>query len=184
MNLINRNGQIFNRLTIIERVVINKLPFYTCKCICGTEVNIRTHRVISGHTSSCGCSRRESYEARGLNPVLTPGLAAARKVISYYKRNARRRGIEFSLTEADCLSLFSQNCKYCGTSPENVIRPAKYVGSFTYNGIDRTNNDVHYTVDNCVPCCKYCNFMKNNMTVEEFKAHITKIHKHLNPYII
>jgi hypothetical protein len=43
------------------------------------------------------------------------------------------------------------------------------------NGVDRVDSGRGYTVDNCVPCCKFCNLMKRNYTPEFFLAHTSKI---------
>lgn len=65
------------------------------------------------------------------------------------------------------------NCKYCNAIPANKINAylgprylpeAKENGYFVYNGLDRVNNDLPHTLENCVPCCKFCNFAKNNLT--------------------
>ena len=40
---------------------------------------------------------------------------------------------------------------------------------FNYNGIDRVDNKIGYTLKNCVTCCKYCNNAKKDNDVDEFK---------------
>jgi hypothetical protein len=44
------------------------------------------------------------------------------------------------------------------------------------NGIDRVVPDKGYVYDNCVPCCKYCNRAKSDLTTEQFKNLIIKIY--------
>lgn len=39
---------------------------------------------------------------------------------------------------------------------------------YTYNGIDRVNNDIGYIKNNCIPCCKICNRAKNSMSYDDF----------------
>lgn len=34
--------------------------FFNCLCECGKETEVRKDRLLSGHTSSCGCSRLSS----------------------------------------------------------------------------------------------------------------------------
>ena len=55
----------------------------------------------------------------------------------------------------------------CGT--EKFVSYDNCVSSFTFNGIDRKNNNLGYTYDNCVTACTTCNKAKNSMTIEEFK---------------
>lgn len=47
-------GKTFGKLTVL-RYIGNKQ--YICKCICGNESVVFKHNLISGGTSSCGCSR-------------------------------------------------------------------------------------------------------------------------------
>jgi hypothetical protein len=45
-----------------------------------------------------------------------------------------------------------------------VVKPCYYCGEINsgeVNGIDRINNDIGYTSENCVPCCEICNRMKH-----------------------
>lgn len=81
-----------------------------------------------------------------------------------YKRyafGAYKRSLEFELTSDDVDSLITKDCDYCG------ISPAK--------GIDRVDNAVGYTLENCVPCCKTCNVMKMTLSVSDFINHVRRI---------
>ena len=50
-------------------------------------------------------------------------------------------------------------CYYCGSTNSKI-------------GVDRLNDDIGYEVDNIVPCCKACNFMKNELSCQEFIKHV------------
>ena len=41
----------------------------------------------------------------------------------------------------------------------------------------RMDSKLDYTLDNCVPCCKTCNYLKKDLTFEEFKSHTNKIYE-------
>lgn len=84
-----------------------------------------------------------------------------------YKKNARKRNIEFNLTLQDFKELVSQSCFYCGES-NNLI------------GVDRVNSQEGYNKDNCVAACKYCNLMKLDYDLDFWLAHMQKILKHQN----
>lgn len=43
------------------------------------------------------------------------------------------------------------------------------------HGIDRVDNSVGYTIENCVPCCTSCNFMKGKMTKDDFIEKVSQI---------
>lgn len=82
-----------------------------------------------------------------------------RKGNSYYDyvRYAKKRDLEFKLTLEYYNSLIDMNCYYC-----NEIC---YKG---WNGVDRFDNTKGYYIDNSVPCCMICNYMKKNHTIDNF----------------
>ena len=95
-----------------------------------------------------------------------------------YKRRAGQKGYEFSLTKKIFYSLLKQNCYYCGIEPKQIARANhKFFKPFTYNGIDRKDNDQGYFVGNVVSCCGACNRAKNVMSVSEFYNWVEKIQK-------
>lgn len=112
---------------------------------------------------------------RKRNATLTLTVACTRAYIRVYKRGAKDRGLEFDLSEEECLMLFSGNCYYCGIAPTNKKH---FRGSFPQNGIDRKDNSKGYTIDNCVSCCKDCNLSKRDMTVEEFEGWLERVFQH------
>jgi len=79
-----------------------------------------------------------------------------------YKKDAKKRGIYFNLTKNEFESLWQKPCHYCD-SPINTI------------GIDRKDNNIGYTPDNCLSCCRTCNLGKNNSTYEEYVEHCKRI---------
>lgn len=79
---------------------------------------------------------------------------------SEYKNRADKKGLAFELTKDDYRKVCGGACLYCGKASS---------GAHT-NGIDRVDNTKGYTVDNVVPCCSKCNYMKRDMTQEEFAA--------------
>jgi len=79
-----------------------------------------------------------------------------------YKKSAKKRNLEFNLTEQECIPYYNTTCIYCGNQ-------------ITGLGIDRVENDRGYAKDNIVPCCSICNFMKHHLTKDEFLNHILSI---------
>jgi len=80
-----------------------------------------------------------------------------------------------TITFEEFLEMTQLNCYYCGDEPSNenksTIRKMDIDtgnSTFIYNGVDRVDNNKPHTKENCVPCCKFCNFSKNNLSVEEF----------------
>ena len=63
----NLKGKRFGRLIAIEKVD-NKGKrgvFWLCKCDCGNKTVVSSDHLKKGHTSSCGCYRREIPSTRG-----------------------------------------------------------------------------------------------------------------------
>lgn len=160
-------GQIYGNLTVIAfKGIVNRSTMWKCICKCGNKTIIRGTQLNTGRTKSCGCLSGNR---------LLAGEAAFRKLIRIYKYGASERKIKFNLTRDDCRILFSGNCYYCEHPPTQLIKHKHYNGNFIYNGIDRLNNKKGYSFNNCVSCCKVCNFMKNTLSVMDFFNHITQI---------
>jgi hypothetical protein len=81
---------------------------------------------------------------------------------SSIKNGARRRNYSFKLTIEQFQHIIEQPCTYCGESEKKI-------------GVDRVDNTQGYTVENSAPCCKICNMMKKDMTLENFLTHAQKI---------
>lgn len=169
-----------NKLTAISKIKKGGRSWYVCKCDCGNEVTVEGWHFHSGKTKSCGCIRKDTDKIRGINNRKDYGLSNSRRVISYYKRNAEKRDIEFKLSEKDCIDLMKQSCHYCGREPFNKLKAKNSYGEFVFNGIDRIDNTKGYESDNVVPCCKHCNSMKKDLTTEEFLNIIKLIYNNFN----
>lgn len=58
---IDRTGETFGNLKILEQKIENKVNYSFCECaLCGKKKWIKTCNVVSGIVKSCGCSRREA----------------------------------------------------------------------------------------------------------------------------
>ncbi len=82
-----------------------------------------------------------------------------------YVCSSRKRKMKLNLTLEQFSKFWQKPCHYCGVEIKTV-------------GLDRINNKLGYNIDNCVPCCKKCNYMKTNLTSYDFLKHIDKIHLH------
>lgn len=110
---------------------------------------------------------------------------------SNYKADAKRRGLEWLLTDEifDCIVI--QSCHYCGLEPSNRKTTHRNggrknrlrSGDFVYSGLDRVDNNKGYTIDNVVPCCKQCNRAKRDITLREFKMWIQRLMENTHAWI-
>lgn len=85
-----------------------------------------------------------------------------------YKKGAKARDMEFSLSKEEFYKITEQPCYYCGDFTKG------------YNGIDRYNSKIGYIKENCVPCCEICNRMKLDYNVSDWLAHMSKILNHIS----
>lgn len=172
------SGNQFNLITISDPIVYEyrlvgktRHLFVLGSCKCGSEPRFfyLTH-LKRGNTKSCGCLLNKSKNA------LPDNVAGIRNTIRVYKQGARARNLEYSLTNEEAISFFKSDCFYCGGSPSNIYKSKSKTGKdFLYNGIDRKNNSKGYYKENCVPCCKICNYLKKDMEFEEFLGLIFRI---------
>lgn len=167
---IDETGRIFGELTVVERAknTLRGNTQWRCKCSCGNEIIARASNLRGKITKSCGCLI-----------ALPQGEATFRDLYRRYEHGAIRRGLEFAIPREEFRRLTKSNCYYCGTSPTLIVKRPDCNGDYTYNGLDRIQNDKGYTTTNVVPCCATCNFAKHAMSVPEFRLWITKIHQHL-----
>jgi hypothetical protein len=82
--------------------------------------------------------------------------------------------VEFNLNYEDFKELISSKCYFCGEESSNILRKKGY-DEYKYNGIDRLDNLIGYTVENCVSCCSWCNEAKNDRNIEFFIEKCLKI---------
>jgi len=168
INLINeRFGKLIVR-SLGEQRGPKGLTIWNCLCDCGNECSVRSDLLTSGKTKSCGCLRK-----------LPEGVGSFNSLLLRYKRQAADRGYSFELDEKQFLDLVKKNCYYCGIEPQQEQKAKGSNGKFIYNGIDRLDNDLGYTTDNVVACCKSCNRAKDRMNFEQFKKVIKRTYINL-----
>ena len=92
------------------------------------------------------------------------------------KAGAEKRGIPFNLTKEEFISLLYLPCYYDGTVNSNVWTNQITGEEFTYNGIDRIDNTMGYTLDNCVSCCWRCNNGKKDDSQTDFLSWISQVY--------
>lgn len=172
----NLSGKRFTRLLVkgLSHQGSRGRAFWLCVCDCGAEKSVASNDLTKGTTKSCGCYARDTSRSRG-KPY---GHASFMSLYAHYSRQAFRRGYAFELTQEDFRKLTSSDCHYCGMPPSGKKLGRGYNGHYVYNGIDRKDNSRGYLLSNCVPCCKYCNVMKMDQSVDDFMAHVRAIVNH------
>ncbi|QFR59542.1 HNH endonuclease [Xanthomonas virus phiXaf18] len=145
-----------------------------CRCACGTERLVRSGALRHRQSLSCGCAR--TYEHNTI-PAGDPQEYVWR--FNAYADKAKRRGHAFDLSLEQFIRISGRDCHYCGASPAMPVRTGRKRSTPSLmNGIDRVDNSVGYVLDNCVPCCTWCNEMKRHRPQDAFLAHVRRIAEH------
>lgn len=179
----DRTNKKYGMLTFIQstdKTYNNGAVMWEAKCDCGN-----TTYTSYGMTKSCGCLRSVSSNINGKNSRrYEPHISSARKIYTHHYRDC----------DFETFYTLSQlPCHYCGRPPHNTTNIASHAtskykysdeqkqnGNFTYNGLDRIDNNKGHIKNNIVPCCATCNYMKRTMGYKEFLEHIDRMYKHIH----
>jgi hypothetical protein len=146
MRLLNLNGKVFGRLTVLERHSPRggKKIFWLCRCSCGKECIVMGSNLRAGFTRSCGCLFREQVGAR----IRTHGMSGTREYHTWTSmvgrctrphypsfRNYGGRGIKVCKRWLGAKG-FANFLKDMGARPSDM-------------SLDRINNDGDYKPSNC-----------------------------------
>lgn len=167
-------GDTFGRLTAVKYLHTGKhyRRYFLFKCECGKEKTLQAGSVTSGNTRSCGCLSVESKKAK----ILPNNKGVINQIILGYKRHAARRGFAWKLKFEDVDMIVRKRCHYCGSDLSNIKVTKNCREGFKYNGIDRVNSSMGYTLVNVVPCCAICNKAKMDMTTDKFLDWVKRVH--------
>jgi hypothetical protein len=153
-------GQVFGKLTAIRSV---RKPakrggtrcFWVCTCECGREVRTTSTNLHSGKSSGCA-SCNNGYKKRPFEGLYNSLVGSC-----------KRRGYEIDLTYEEYVAFTDErNCHYCGEGLNWIPNGNARAG---YK-LDRKDNSLGYTKDNCVVCCPRCNWAKqDHFTYDEWK---------------
>ncbi len=152
------SNQKFNKLLAIR--IAEKTRSGTkweCICDCGRTVFVSYSHLTLNAQKSCGCNQCKIHRKSFWQ-------AAANKILGHYKNNARRKNMQFSISDDVFFKMTKMSCFYCGIEPSSVYSDKSLYGDYVYNGIDRIDNAKGYESNNIVSCCAICNMMKKTMS--------------------
>lgn len=150
---------------------------WNCVCDCGNSCVI-SQKLLTGSGAGykhCGCKSNN----------ISKSIYYKNIIDGYKSKSKLRKGLKFELNELEYSSLLNSPCYYCNCPPSNLYRHKGGPVVLKYNGIDRIDSSKGYNIENVVPCCSKCNFMKNSLSYDEFIEHILSIQQNcLLPYQI
>ena len=182
----NLLGQKYGLLTIIDLAGyvkeknserIRKKPVALCKCDCGLSCKVRIKDLKRGLQKSCGCLKKHLASNQGKRNTLKNGNSSLNALYNSYYQRAKKKSIEFNITKEDFKNLTNLKCTYCHIDPyKDAGRLNKSLSStYLYNGLDRVDNKIGYTIENVVPCCEICNKAKRDLDLQSFLNWIERI---------
>lgn len=168
-------GKRFGKLLVIECAGItrgNSSYRYKCLCDCGNYTIVPTSHLNNRNTKSCGCLKVERNSEYN-----DSGDIQLRRLLKQYISGASRRSLDFKISIEEFKEIINSVCFYCKTPPfkEFKRKDSKSGNTILYNGLDRVDNLLGYTLDNVVPCCEICNRAKSNMKISDFLKYIERI---------
>lgn len=165
-------GKKYDRLKVIELKSINKnivsQLYAICECECGNTIETLACNLRKCLTRSCGCLRKELYkrgkEHASWNNV---GLITS-SVFNKIKRSATLRALDFNMTRDYLWKLFEKQGGKCVFSGIDLEFGSIDDKKTTTASLDRIDNDKGYIEGNVQWVHKEINFMRGQMTIDNF----------------
>ena len=188
-------GETYGRYEVLEKIKVPQkvsrgngvyvtcnATKWKCKYLPTGEIKI----VTTGYLSEFKTAKQIQSDINKLVEENKHQIGFRNNLFRQYKRNADLRNHKFLLSQEEFENIIFQDCYYCGEKPhpmtesQIIERGNPKQPPLFYNGIDRLDSDKDYTLDNVVPCCPTCNYMKHLLNKDDFIKQILKIHQHLN----
>lgn len=174
--MIDLIGKKFHKLIVLDKAqmpanVKQKKRYWKCRCDCGVEKIVSTSNLNSGSVVSCGCSRyinkrvlSKKYGAEVLHDSFTN--------VYWFRlnHNAKRRGIEFSISKECAYEQFLKQNKKCAYSGRDLVFTKNYClrGKEQTASLDRIDNTKGYIKGNIQWLHKDINRLKSNFSEIDF----------------
>lgn len=172
-NAVDLAGQRFGKLTVLERATERKRGqlAWRCRCDCGGEAVDTVSALRAGARKHCGCA---SYLTGSASRAWRGYGEIPAKLWSQIQTNARRRGINFSVTGEAAWAAYQRQQGRCALS--GVLLSLKL--SAITASLDRIESSKGYVDGNIQWLHKDVNMMKRAMTDSELVAWSKRIYEH------
>jgi len=134
-NLIN---QSFGRLKVVNPIGKNKYGrmIWLCKCICGNLHKCSTHDLLTGHTKSCGCFKKEitsNLRKKNLIGLRFDKLIVLKEIQKDYNISNRKIKRIYYLCRCDCGKMKEIYGQYLRNGETKTCGCGKYSGFKIWN---------------------------------------------------
>jgi len=149
---------------------------------CGKEIYILPSVRKKNKGNKYYCSRSCAVACNRLDLILPEFKSIKKQIFDNYKRSAKKRELEFELTQDRVEFLIQQPCYFCGELPINgnsrfqILKEGSEI--FKYNGIDRLDNIIGYTEENSITACWFCNRAKFVSSEKQYYENIERTYNH------
>lgn len=170
-------GKTFGKLVVLKRLPSKKRQTrWNCKCICGEEKIVTTSHLVSGAVKSCG---RVHYELGEQHHSWKGYGELGYRYYHHTRRMAMVRRLTFNISIKEMWNLFEKQNRRCALSGVELTFDRKKGCMKGTASIDRINSAKGYTPKNIQWIHKDINFMKGNLSENDFLQHCRNICKHL-----
>lgn len=179
-------GMQFGRLVpkeVVRQHLKSKTQIrYLCQCDCGNPelVSVKKYDLVNGKRTNCGCEHfppnryMDRFHAISLNHYHSSVVKRSKQLV-----------FKDILSFDEFKHFIHLPCHYCGAPFSAMIKdrdsgrkiPVFPEVMVCVNGLDRVDNSKGYTLNNVVPCCTHCNKAKAELSYDEFRTLISKIHQ-------
>lgn len=186
-----KEGDVFNQLTALKYIktvtrsyksstnkrgiIFQDQYIWSFECICGKIIEGKVSNIKPGKRKSCGCQKLKNGKIAGKLRRRPESEGPRDDLYCRYRYSAKTRNKSFELTKDYFNQITKQNCTYCGIEPFAIVKGATRDDIYIYTGIDRVDSKLGYTIENTVPCCKFCNMAKKEYSVEELLKWINRL---------
>lgn len=149
----------------------NRNALWKATCSCGYE-EVRSSESLQHIKSG---NNQNAFRCPQCQKAARDKEVTFNYVIGSYRQGAKRRNLDFLLTDEEFGEYLKQDCYYCGAKPSSKQVGSRLKYTIEYNGIDRLDNTLSYSKDNCVSCCTQCNYGKRDLSVSEYIEHCRRV---------
>ncbi len=173
-NAIENGNFIYNGLDRIDNAKLHvKKNCVSCCIICNRAKHTRSLDDMYNYINTLTIN---SFKP-SLKKIKIPNDKILQSIKMIWSKIYKQEGLAieefYELSQMPCYYCNKLRSNKCVKKYKNIDNMQKSL--YLYNGIDRIDNLKGHTIDNVVPCCKYCNFAKSNLNLEEFQDWIKRI---------
>ena len=181
--MITKGSNVGNWLVTSEKFKEDGIYWNECECICGTKRKVRTWHLNNSKTKGCGCTNiKGRFRYKGIGEL-------SKAYYNSFKKSRMKNGKTFDkdLTIGYLWELFLKQDKKCAISGLPIVLVPNWS---SYNkgskkveqtaSIDRIDSNKGYSKDNIQWVHKKVNFMKGNLSEDEFISMCNIISTYMN----